>query len=330
MIVPPLTLRGLGIQPPVVLAPMAGLTHTAFRRLVRELGGQGLLFTEMLSARRLPGQGRGSPFLSHTPIERPLAFQLLVGHPADVPPAIDTLHRLDADVVDINLGCPAPQARRCGGGAWLAARPTEAAAVVAAARRCTDKPLTAKIRLGRSLDEARLRELCRVLEGEGIDGLAVHGRLQREPYGRPARWDWIGRVRSWVSVPVVGNGGVAGTGDARQRLAEAGCHGVMVGRAVAERPWLLAGIGAALAGGRPPARPPRRAVYARFVELLRESFAPDRRLGRLKEFTHHFSRSYAFGHRLAWAVQAASTLDAAVDAAEAFFDRNAADAESDP
>lgn len=311
----------LRISPPLLMAPMAGLSHTAFRRLAGELGGVGLYSTEMLSARSLPGESaRASPYLRRTAAERPLAFQVLASSPEEVGPAAELLEGLGADAVDLNLGCPAPEARRRGAGAWLAERPDAVRAVAAEARRRTRLPVTAKIRLGARLDEGALRELCRTLEGEGVGLLTVHARLRGEPYGRPARWEWVGRVKSWVSVPVIANGGVFSAEDARRCLERSGCDGLMLGRGAAVRPWLFARVAAEVFGATPAAaEPDPAAVYARFLALVEESFAPERRLGRIKEFTHHYARNFAFGHVLASAVQSSRSPAEAAERSGAFF-----------
>ena len=320
----PLRVRGLRVDPPLLLAPMAGLTHTAFRRLLAEVGGVGLLSTEMLSARALPQEPDDHPFLLHTQGERPLSWQVLVSAPEEIGPALDRLHELGADAVDINLGCPAPQARRRRAGAFLAADLPRARAVVREARRRTSLPLTAKVRIGFRPEEAPLRDLCRMLEDEGIDLITVHARLVGERYGRPPRWEWIGRVKAWVSVPVVGNGDIFSADDARRCVEASGCDGLMIGRAAAVRPWVFAEIAHALCGRNAPPescdRPPW--IFERFVAFLEESFPPERRLGRLKEFTHYLSRNYAFGHCLASAVQSSRSVEQAVERARRFFLEN--------
>lgn len=307
----------------MLVAPLAGLTHTALRRLLRELGAPGLLTTEMLSARSLPREDRArSPYLRATGAERPLAWQLLVAEPAEVAPALEVLHDVGADVCDLNMGCPAPEARRRGGGSRLMERTATARAIVAEARRRTSLPLTAKIRLGERLEEEPLREFCLMLEGEGVELVTVHARLRGEPYGRRPRWEWAAKVKSWLGVPVAVNGGVFGAEDALRCLAVSGCDALMLGRGAAVRPWAPAEVAAALAGlGTPP--PPRLpAVYERFAALVAESFAPERRLGRLKQFTSYFAQNYRFGHTLASAVQSAGSFGEAVERAEAFFRQN--------
>ncbi len=316
----------LTISPPLLLAPMAGLTHTALRTLLMELGGVGLLATEMLSARTLPQENAElSPFLKRGEVERPLSYQLLVGDVDEVAPAVAVLERLGAEVVDLNLGCPAPNVRRRGGGSRLSEQPDLVRRVVAAARRASTVPLTAKIRLGETLDAGRLRDFCQMLADEGVEMLSVHARLRGEPFGRKPRWDWVGRVKEWVSVPVVANGGIFTVADARRCLAESGADGLMIGRAAPTTPWLFAEIAREVYGVELPVPQVNRpAVYRRFVALLEERLAPERRLGRLKEFTHYYAKNYAFGHHLAAAVQSSGDFSEAVARAAAFF------AEHDP
>jgi nifR3 family TIM-barrel protein len=303
---------------------MAGITHSAFRQLLAGLGGTGLYATEMLSARSLPAEDpRTSPYLVRTGAESPLSYQVLLAAPEEVAPAFEVLHAQAADAIDLNLGCPAPEVRRRGGGSRLMEIPETARRIVREARARTGLPLSAKIRLGESLDADHLRDFCRMLVDEGIDVITVHARLRREPYGRRPRWDWVGRVKAWVSVPVVANGGIFTVADARRCAAVSGCDGLMLGRGAAVRPWLFAEVArevCEVALPRPEASRP--ALYARFVALVEESFAPERRLGRVKQFTAHFGATYPFGHNLASSVQASRTLAEARERAEAFFAAN--------
>jgi tRNA-dihydrouridine synthase len=303
---------------------MAGLTHSALRTLLLDFGGVGLLSTEMLAARRVPAENaRVSPFLFRTERERPLSYQLLLSSEEETPPAVEALHRLGADAVDINLGCPAPRVRKGGGGSSLMDRTDQVRRIVASARGATSLPLSAKIRLGERFDAPALRDFCRMLEGEGIDMLTVHARLRKESFSRPPHWSWVARVREWVSIPVIANGGVLSVADAEKCLAITGADGLMIGRGAAFSPWLFADIAVRVYGremrGMEKNLPE---VYGRFVRALVERFRPERRLGRLKEFTHYFAANYAFGHNLAVAVQTSGSLEQAWQRAMEFLGRH--------
>ncbi|WP_232362538.1 tRNA dihydrouridine synthase [Desulfogranum mediterraneum] len=321
----PLIIRGLSIGPPLLLAPMAGLTHSALRTTIQGFGGVGLLSTEMLAAWRLPRESPRSPFLVRTPGESPLSYQLLVNDPELVEPAIHALEPLGAEMIDFNLGCPAPRVRKSGGGCRLVAKPELVRAIIRRARRATELPLSAKIRIGERLEEAPLKALCTMLEDEGVDLLTVHARLHKEAFCRKPRWEWVARVKEWLSIPVIANGGVDSVASARQCLEESGADGLMIGRAAAARPWIFAEISAALYshGEQPVVSLP--GVYHAFAQGLVDRFRPERRLGRLKEFSHYFAENYPFGHHLASRVQSSRSVAEALTRAGDFF--RASDAE---
>lgn len=319
-----LKIKNLSISPPLLLAPMAGLTHSALRTLLLDFGGVGMLSTEMLAARRLPVENEQlSPFLVRTEREFPLSYQLLVTDVAEVAPAVEALHRFHADAVDLNLGCPAPRVRRSGGGSSLMDVPERVREIVAGARKETTLPLTAKIRLGESFSEEKLRDFCLMLEGEGIDLLTVHARLRKEPFCRRPHWQWVAKVKEWLSIPVIANGSVLSVADAKKCLQISRADGLMIGRGAAYTPWLFADISREVYGlDTLPEKICLPEVYCRFVLALVDRFVPERRLGRLKEFTHYFATNYAFGHNLAVKVQTASSVKQAWQRAMKFFQRN--------
>ena len=312
------------IWPPLTLAPMAGLTHSALRTTILGFGGIGLLSTEMLAAARLPAESaRTSPYLVRTARETPLSYQLLLTGEQHIPRIFAALHRLGADAVDLNLGCPAPLVRRAGGGSSLMEEPERVRRMVRSARLHTALPLTAKIRLGEKLDARKLHDFCTMLVDEGIDLLTVHARLRSESFARRPRWEWVGRVKSWVDIPVVANGGIDSVASARACLQASGADGLMIGRRAAVAPWVFAEIARSLYGVElPPPQVCLPEVYRDFAVALVERFAPERRLGRLKEFTHYFAKNYPFGHHLASRVQSSGTLAEAWDGARTFFADN--------
>jgi tRNA-dihydrouridine synthase B len=299
---------------------MAGLTHSALRQILSGFGGVGLLSTEMLSARKLPRENpRVSPFLLRTAREQGLSYQLLTSSAEEIAPAIDALHTMQADSIDINMGCPAPAIGRYGGGIKLMDDPERARCIVAAARKRTALPLTAKIRIGIE-DERRLRDFCVMLQDEGIDLLSVHARMKHESFARRPRWEYLAKVKGWLAIPVVANGGIFSVGDAEQCLAMSGADGLMIGRGAAVRPWLFAEISREVFG-RAVAEPTvfLPGLYISFLENL-ELFRAPYRLGRLKEFTHYFARNYQFGHYLASRVQSSQSLEEARERAGNFFE----------
>jgi nifR3 family TIM-barrel protein len=315
-------IRNLQISPPLILAPMAGLTHSALRQIVLGFGGVGLLSTEMLAAKRLPSENpRISPYLIRTALEKPLSYQLLISVAREMAPAIEVLHTLKADAIDLNLGCPAPAVGRSGAGISLMERPEDVRSLVAEARKRTTLPLSAKIRLGLELDERKLRDFCTMLQDEGIDMLSVHARLKKESFARRPRWEWVARVKDWLTIPVIANGGIFSVQDAEDCLRVSRADGLMLGRGAVTRPWLFAEIARDVYGctvAEPDVS--LQKVYDKFLELITEHFRPERRLGRLKEFTHYFAKNYQFGHLLATRVQSSTSVDEARERAGIFFE----------
>ncbi|HWR72541.1 MAG TPA: tRNA-dihydrouridine synthase family protein [Nitrospirota bacterium] len=319
----PVHIRGLAIDPPLFLAPMAGLTHTALRQTILSFGGIGLLSTEMLSAKRLPTESPAvSPYLIRTSAERPLSCQLLTSTPDEIPRAIEVLQRIKADAIDLNMGCPAAAVGRFGAGFSLMEQPETVRRIVSEARKHTTLPLTAKIRLGTRPDDHRLKDFCILLQDEGIDLLSVHARLKHESFARRPRWEALAGIKEWLTIPVIANGGIFSVHDAKDCLAVSGADGLMLGRGAAIKPWLFAEISREVFG-RSIAEPrvSLPALYATFLDRL-ELFRPQYRIGRLKEFTHYFARNYQFGHYLASRVQSSMSVDEARERARLFFEEN--------
>lgn len=317
-------IRELNISPPLLLAPMAGLTHSVLRQVIAYFGGCGLLATEMLPARRLPTQSPiHSPALLRDGVEKPLSYQLLVGDENEVEPAIEALHRLGAEAIDFNMGCPSSIVTRFGAGSVLMENPDTVRRIVNTARRLTVLPLTAKIRLGMELDENKLKPFCTMLEDEGIDLLTVHARLQKEPFGRKPRWSWCGRIKEWLTIPLVVNGGIFSSLDAVRCLEQSGADGLMLGRGAISKPWLFSEIARDVYGCVMPERKiSMPEVYNKYVDLLVAQFPADRQLGRLKAFTHYFGQNFKFGHQLAFGVQNSTAMEDARQRARLFFERN--------
>ena len=329
-----LEIRGLSIRPPVMLAPMAGLTHSALRRLVAGFGGTGLMFTEMLSARSLPQEkADSSPYLLRSEDEAPLAYQILASTPEETERGAEIVEALGADGVDINMGCTAPAIKRRGAGCALLQDQERACSLVAAARSSTALPVTVKIRLLRPVEAqhqdvgAWLYSFCSRLQDAGADMITIHARFVGEPFSRPPKWRLLAGLRGRLSIPYVVNGGIDSVDQARAALDQSQADGIMIGRAAPQKPWLLSQIASQLYGlstNAPEEIDPDllRRTYLSFADDLTARFPPDRQLGRLKEFTHYFARNYLFGHTLAYGVQRARSVEQALEFAREFFSQS--------
>ena len=302
---------------------MVGLSHSASRSMVQELGGVGILFTEMLAAKRLPHENADlSPMLVKAESERPLIYQIFLADEDLIDGAIAKLEALNADGVDVNLGCPAPQLKRSGSGGFLAEDRLAVAKIVRKIRSTTGMVLSAKIRLGQRLDKSLFVDFCKMLEDEGLDFLTVHGRLHGEKFCRSPRWEWIGYAKKALQIPVLANGGVFCVEDARRCLELSGADGLMIGRGAFENPWLFADIAETVYGMKYELYTrSRERLFYRFVELLQERFRAERRLGRLKQFMHYYAKSFTFGHQLASSIQTSLNMEDAVARAALFFSR---------
>lgn len=320
-----LKIRNLSVWPPVALAPMVGLSHSGLRSLVQGLGGVGLLYTEMLAAKRLPNDNPNiSPLLIRSAEEKPLIYQLVTGEIEHISAAIDTLHKVKADGVDLNLGCPAPIQKRQGAGSSLALNRGKLQSILRELRTKTDLPLSVKIRLGQKIDNSLLADSCKFYEDEGVDLITVHGRLIGEKFCRKPRWEAIAAAKRAVSIPVFANGGIFSVKDAKRCLEQSGADGVMLGRGAVEKPWLCAEIGHHIFGS--PARLElidKRQVFETFTILLDDRFSLEKRLGRLKKFTRYYAGSFKFGHQLASRIQSSNSIPEAKEKAEQFFNTTA-------
>ncbi len=277
-----LVIGPLRLAVPVVLAPMAGITNTAFRRLCREYGA-GLYVSEMITSRALVERTPESMrLIRHHESETTRSVQLYGVDPATVEAAVRMLRDEDrADHIDLNFGCPVPKVTRKGGGAALPWKLDLFREIVErAVRAAGDLPLTVKMRKGIDSDHLTSLEAGRIAEGAGVAAIALHARTAAEFYSGTADWSAITRLKETVtSVPVLGNGDIWAASDAVRMMAETGCDGVVVGRGCLGRPWLFGDLAAAFDGsGRAPIQPTLgevAAAFRRHAELLVEFFADD-------------------------------------------------------
>ena len=269
----PLRLGPWMLNPPTYLAPMAGLTNRPFRQLCRELGGVGMVCSELISSQvlelkghRLPPAQLGVDFHSD---EAPLAVQLFGGEPATMAEAARILEGWGAPMLDINMGCWVPKVVRRGGGAALLDDPLRAARVVHAVVQAVTIPVSVKVRSGPSPNRITAPEFAARAEQAGACAISVHARCACQGFQGRADWNVIGEVCRQVSIPVFGNGDLYSPDDARAMQNQTGCHGWMVGRAAMGRPWLFAQWLGMLPWGQPPLWF-RAAVASRHLELTQQ------------------------------------------------------------
>ena len=240
-----------------VLAPMAGVTDSAFRGLCLEQGAA-LVYTEMVSAKALCYNDRKTAALLHVPeLGRPVSAQIFGHEPeAMAEGARRALDISGAEIIDINMGCPVGKVVKSGDGSALMRTPELAAEIVSAVARAVPVPVTVKIRKGWDGGSVNAPAFARLCEEAGAAAIAVHGRTRVQMYAGKADWDVIRDVKRAVSVPVIANGDVFSGADAAHILSYTGADACMVGRGAFGDPWLFAEINAVLEGREPPERPP--------------------------------------------------------------------------
>ena len=262
-------IRDLQLPSPFAIAPMAGMTDTAFRRLVKRQGGCGLVVSEMVSSEGLVrGIDRTLEYAEYTEEERPVSIQIFGGDPEKMADAAQIIEQLGANVVDVNMGCPVPKIAKHHAGCSLMRQPEHAASVIAAMTRKVRIPVTVKMRAGWNDEQRNAGELARLVQDAGASAIAVHGRTAAQSYSGSSDWDFISRVAESVDIPVFGSGDVIEPEQAIERLRTTAVSGVLVGRGVLRNPWILSQA-QALAEGRTPAAGHARATRAVPARLSR-------------------------------------------------------------
>lgn len=316
---PTLRIGPIELDAPVVLAPMAGITNTAFRRLCREYGA-GLYVSEMITTRALVERNATTMrLITHHESETPRSIQLYGVDPATTEAAVRLLVEEDrADHIDLNFGCPVPKVTRKGGGAALPWKLGLFRDIVTrAARAAGDIPLTVKMRKGIDADHLTYLDAGRIAEDAGVAAVALHARTASEFYSGEADWSAIAALKEAVtSVPVLGNGDIWSADDAVRMMAETGCDGVVVGRGCLGRPWLFGDLARALGGpGAAPAEPVDATLgfvsraFRRHAELLVEFFEDeDRGCRDIRKHVAWYFKGYPVGGEVRASLATASSL----------------------
>ena len=259
------------LTPPFALAPMAGMTDTAFRRLVKRRGGCGLVVTEMVSSEGLVrGIDRTLEYAEYTEEERPVSIQIFGGDPEKMAAAAQIVEGMGADIVDVNMGCPVPKIANHNAGCSLMREPAHAANVVRAMTKAVKIPVTVKMRAGWDANAINAPDLAKRIEDAGASAIAVHGRTAAQSYTGFSDWDLIARVASQLSIPVFGSGDCVEPAQLVEKMNGGAISGVLVGRGALRNPWIFEQA-ADLAGGRQPreiSHEERGRFLLAYVEML--------------------------------------------------------------
>jgi len=273
----------VNLPSPFAIAPMAGMTDTAFRRLVKRHGGCGLVVTEMVSAEGLVrGIDRTLEYAEYTEEERPISIQIFGGDPDKMAAAAQVVEGMGADIVDVNMGCPVPKIAKHHAGCSLMREPAHAASVIAAMTKAVKIPVTVKMRAGWSDEERNAPTLAKMVEDAGAAAIAVHGRTAQQSYSGFADWEIVARIAESLTIPVFGSGDCLEPKQVIKRI-QSGVEGVLVGRGVLRNPWILAQA-MDLAAGRTPrvvTLGDRGRFLLEYIDLLMQE-----RVDESRELTH--------------------------------------------
>lgn len=279
---PELTIGSLHLHSALVLAPLAGYTDLPFRLLCKELGA-GLCYSEMVSCHGLAFQQANTfALLKTVSDERPFGVQLFGSDPELMGRAAATVSQLPIDLIDINMGCPVRKVVKKGCGAALMKEPKLAESITRAVCAHTHLPVTVKFRSGWTQETINAPDFARMAEAAGASALTIHGRTWAQGFGGLADRTVIARVKTAVSIPVIGNGDVLSYADGLSMMAETGCDGVMVGRGALGNPWLFS------PQGRPQFFRDRMPVIERYLELAEQYLPLDKALFKVKNLTSKF------------------------------------------
>jgi nifR3 family TIM-barrel protein len=360
------SIGGVRVAPATVLAPMAGVTDTVFRRFIRnaslfthdgeaagaahleglrdtnsvnaaitnQQSGCGLIMTEFTSADGLSRmrESKRKRYLTFYDDEHPIAAQIFGSNPETLADAARIVQDTGFDMVDLNLGCPAKRVVACNGGSGLLRDLPLIAKIFEEVRAAVTIPFTVKFRLGWNDNHIICVELARLAQESGLASVALHARTREQGYAGQARWEWIAAIKNAVSIPVIGNGDVRTPEDAAALVAETNCDAVMIGRAAPANPWIFRQIAQYTATGRydrPTELDRYRMIRTYFEMLLAETDANGKEVqGKMKQFASWFTHGVAGGAHLRKSIYEAKTGDSILAAVEQFFEQKPAEPQS--
>ena len=337
-----LRIGNVEIAPATVLAPMAGVTDTVFRRFIRNLGGCGLIMTEFTSADgvlRAKDQ-KAKRYLHFYEDEHPISAQLFGSNPQVMADAARMVEDRGFDLVDLNLGCPAKKVVKCNGGSGLLRDLPAIGKIFEAVRAAVSVPFTVKFRAGWNDEEIVCVELAKMAEDCGLCAVALHARTREQGYSGQARWEWIAAIKNAVKIPVIGNGDIRTPEDACAMVEQTGCDAVMIGRSAPSNPWIFRqieqycarisqdSVGTALGS---PAERSSAALYDEpsefdryqmirtYFQMLIEEELPDA-VGKMKQFASWFTHGVPGGAALRKEIYESKSAPEILIRVEEFFE----------
>lgn len=330
-----LQIGNVTIAPATVLAPMAGVTDTVFRRFIRNLGGCGLIMTEFTSADGVlrAKDKKAKRYLHFYEDEHPISAQLFGSDPQVMADAARFVEDLGFDLVDLNLGCPAKKVVKCNGGSGLLRDLPRIRGIFEAVRSAVKIPFTVKFRIGWSDNEVVCVELAKMAEDCGLCAVALHARTREQGYSGLARWEWIAAVKDAVKIPVIGNGDIRSPEDACAMVARTGCDAVMIGRMAPSNPWIFRQIeeynawiknpGTVASSTVPytqPSETDRYEMIRTYFKMLIEEGLPDAS-GKMKQFASWFTHGVPGGAALRKSIYDAKAAPEILSQVENFFEQ---------